>query len=99
MELVFGNLKNNHHFKRFMLRSKPKVEVKAGLLSLAHNLRKREKNLTSKIQLNQKALKRVTKKTASNLILRRPHIFKNYTVEFYFFWKTTVDSFVLSVIL
>ena len=41
VEPVFGNLKNNHHFKRFMLRSKPKVEVEAGLLALAHNLRKK----------------------------------------------------------
>ncbi len=41
VEPVFANIKNNHHFKRFMLRSKPKVEIEAGLLALAHNLRKR----------------------------------------------------------
>lgn len=41
VEPVFGNIKNNHHFKRFMLRGKPKVEVEAGLLALAHNLRKK----------------------------------------------------------
>jgi hypothetical protein len=41
VEPVFGNIKNNHHFKRFMLRGKSKVEIEAGLLALAHNLRKR----------------------------------------------------------
>lgn len=41
VEPVFANIKNNHHFKRFMLRSKSKTEVEAGLLALAHNLRKK----------------------------------------------------------
>jgi transposase/endonuclease III len=41
VEPVFANIKNNHYFKRFMLRSKPKVEVEAGLVALAHNLRKK----------------------------------------------------------
>lgn len=41
VEPVFANIKSNHHFKRFMLRSKPKVEIEAGLLALAHNLRKK----------------------------------------------------------
>lgn len=41
VEPVFANIKNNHHFKRFLLRTKPKVEIEAGLLALAHNLRKK----------------------------------------------------------
>lgn len=41
VEPVFGNIKNNHHFKRFMLRGKDKVLVETGLLALAHNLRKK----------------------------------------------------------
>lgn len=41
VEPVFANIKNNHYFKRFMLRGKPKVEVEAGLIALAHNLRKK----------------------------------------------------------
>ncbi|MEJ7610292.1 MAG: IS1182 family transposase [Ferruginibacter sp.] len=41
VEPVFGNIKNNHGFKRFMLRGKEKVSVEAGLLALAHNLRKK----------------------------------------------------------
>lgn len=40
MEAVFGNVKYNHNFKRFLLRGKEKVEIEAGLISLAHNLRK-----------------------------------------------------------
>jgi len=41
VEPVFGNIKNNHHFKRFMLRGVEKVTVETGLLALAHNLRKK----------------------------------------------------------
>ncbi|MCD4725142.1 MAG: transposase, partial [Bacteroidales bacterium] len=29
-----------HNFRRFMLRGMEKVEIEAGLLSLAHNIRK-----------------------------------------------------------
>ena len=41
VEPVFANIKNNHYFKRFRLRGLEKVSVEAGLLALAHNLRKR----------------------------------------------------------
>jgi hypothetical protein len=40
VEPVFANLKNNKNFKRFMLRGKEKVEIEAGLIALAHNLKK-----------------------------------------------------------
>jgi len=40
-EPVFGNIKHNHHFKRFMLRGLEKVAIETGLLALAHNLRKK----------------------------------------------------------
>jgi transposase len=40
VEAVFGNIKYNHNFKRFMLRGLEKVEIEAGLISMAHNLRK-----------------------------------------------------------
>ena len=33
-------LKYNHGFKRFLLRGLEKTEIEAGLISLAHNLRK-----------------------------------------------------------
>lgn len=39
-ETVFGNIKHNKNFKRFMLRGKSKVEIEVGLLSIAHNLSK-----------------------------------------------------------
>jgi len=41
VEPVFANIKSNHCFKRFMLRGISKVEVEAGLVALAHNLRKK----------------------------------------------------------
>jgi len=40
-EPLWGNVKHNHHFKRFMLRGKEKVTVEVGLLSIAQNLRKK----------------------------------------------------------
>ena len=40
VEPVFGNIKYNKGFKRFMLCGCDKVEIEAGLLSIAHNLQK-----------------------------------------------------------
>jgi transposase len=40
VEPVFGNIKYNKGFKRFMLGGCEKVEIEAGLLSIAHNLKK-----------------------------------------------------------
>jgi transposase len=40
-EPVFGDLKNNRGFKRFLLRGLPKVSLEVGWLSLAHNLLKK----------------------------------------------------------
>ena len=34
VEPVFGNIKSNHHFKRFMLRGIEKVSIESGLLVL-----------------------------------------------------------------
>ncbi|WP_373811986.1 IS1182 family transposase [Porphyromonas loveana] len=39
-EAVFGDIKFNHGFKRFRLKSNVKVNVEFGLVALAHNLRK-----------------------------------------------------------
>ena len=41
VEPIFGNIKENHRFRRFMLRSREKVEIEFGLLALAQNLRKK----------------------------------------------------------
>lgn len=40
VEPVFGQIKCNHGFKRFLLKGMTKTEVEIGLLSIAHNLRK-----------------------------------------------------------
>lgn len=40
-EPVFGDIKNNRGFKRFLLRGLPKVSLEVGWLSLAHNLLKK----------------------------------------------------------
>lgn len=41
VEPVFGNIKSNHGFRRVMLKGKEKVLIEAGLLAIAHNLRKK----------------------------------------------------------
>ena len=41
VEAVFGNIKQNKNFKRFMLRGINKVEIETGLLAIAHNLAKK----------------------------------------------------------
>jgi hypothetical protein len=41
VEPVFGNIKNNHGFRRFMLRGKQKVEIEWGLIAMAQNIRKK----------------------------------------------------------
>lgn len=40
VETVFGNIKQNKGFKRFMLRGLEKVEIEFGLLAIGHNLAK-----------------------------------------------------------
>ena len=40
IEAVFGNIKQNMGFKRFMLRGIEKVETEFGLIAMAHNLKK-----------------------------------------------------------
>lgn len=41
VEPIFGNIKENHRFRRFMLRGREKVEIEFGLLAIAQNLRKK----------------------------------------------------------
>lgn len=41
VESLFGNIKQNHGFRRFMLRGKEKVAIEWGLLAIAQNLRKK----------------------------------------------------------
>src|SRR5690606_28368119 len=41
VESVFGQMKNNRGFRRFLLRGLPKVSLEVGWLSLAHNLLKK----------------------------------------------------------
>ncbi|MBC8757725.1 IS1182 family transposase [Kordia sp. YSTF-M3] len=40
VEAVFGNIKQNMNFKRFMLKGIDKVKVEIGLIAMAHNLKK-----------------------------------------------------------
>lgn len=40
VEAVFGNIKQNMNFKRFMLRTIEKVNVEIRLVAMAHNLKK-----------------------------------------------------------
>jgi len=44
VEAVFGNIKQNKKFTRFMLRGKDNVIIETGLVALAHNLAKMARN-------------------------------------------------------
>ena len=44
VEAVFGNIKQNKKFTRFMLRGKENVLIEAGLIAIAHNLAKMGRN-------------------------------------------------------
>ena len=48
-EAVFGDIKFNHGFRRFRLKSNRKVRVEFGLVALAHNLRKYSAILSERI--------------------------------------------------
>ena len=41
VEPIFGNIKQNQGFRRFMLRGKQKVAIEWGLLAIAQNIRKK----------------------------------------------------------
>lgn len=41
VESVFGNIKSNHGFRRFLLKGRKKVAIEIGLLAIAQNLRKK----------------------------------------------------------
>lgn len=40
VEPIFGNIKQNKKFKRFLLRGMEKVKTEIGLVAIAHNLMK-----------------------------------------------------------
>ena len=40
VEAVFGIIKGNRNYRKFLLRGLEKVEIEVGLLALSHNLRK-----------------------------------------------------------
>ena len=47
-EAVFGQIKDAHSFRRFHLRSIPKVNVEFGLVAMAHNIHKLAKLITNR---------------------------------------------------
>lgn len=53
-ESVFGQMKNNRGFRRFLLRGLPKVSLEVGWLSLAHNLLKKAAIDQNRMRMVQK---------------------------------------------
>ena len=51
VEAVFGHIKRNRGFSRFMLRSLPKVNIEMGLIAIAHNIKKMHQRLIFLAQL------------------------------------------------
>lgn len=77
VEAVFGNIKQNKGFWRFMLRGIEKVEIEAGLLALAHNLAKVAKK---KADLTSKTISEIINQystyflTTQNVKMKRGHL-------------------------
>nr|WP_010493848.1 transposase [Paenibacillus elgii] len=67
-EPVFGDIKNNRGFKRFLLRGLPKVSLEVGWLSLANNLLK-------KAAIDAKIKELSTYKPLSSFIHSTIHLF------------------------
>ena len=40
VETVFGQIKHNMHFRRFLLRGQAKVKTEWGMVCMAHNMKK-----------------------------------------------------------
>ncbi|RYZ53267.1 MAG: hypothetical protein EOP49_07660 [Sphingobacteriales bacterium] len=57
---VFGKLKQNKGFRRFMLRGKEKAALEIGLLAIAHNLKKKAASKGEKHQKNKRKANRPT---------------------------------------
>lgn len=102
VEPVFGNLKQNHHFRRFHLRGMEKVRVETGLLALAHNLRKKAASQQAKNTENNqgkgpKSPKNASPSSSSQPAALRiavsPQKTKNYRLSI----QNTVRSFSLPV--
>lgn len=50
VEVPFANIKQNYHFRRFLLTTKEKVNIEFGLIALAHNIRKYADHLLKKMK-------------------------------------------------
>jgi len=53
VEAVFGLIKGNSAFRRFLLREMEKVNIEWGLISIAHNLKKLSKMISSLVKLKE----------------------------------------------
>jgi transposase len=51
VEAVFGQIKNNRHFRRFIMRGLEKVTIEFGLIAMAHNLMKWQVKLTEMVNM------------------------------------------------
>jgi len=58
VEAVFGHIKSNRKFNRLMLKGLQKTEVEIGLLSLAHNLRKKCSKVWENVEQQKESAKR-----------------------------------------
>src|SRR5207244_1876409 len=70
VEPIFGNIKENHQFRRFMLREHEKVKIVFGLLAMAQNLRKKCRENARKA-----ALKKAFSPAAHSVTLCVPYHF------------------------
>ncbi|WP_394700536.1 transposase [uncultured Ilyobacter sp.] len=80
VEAVFGLIKGNGGFKRFLLRGLEKVNVEWGIISIAHNLKRLSEVISSLGKSNKIFLKikRVTQ--VEKLLVGHPHSHENLVI-------------------
>lgn len=69
VEAVFGHIKSNRKFNRLMLKGLPKTEIEIGLLSLAHNLRKKCNKVCQNVEQQKESAKRHLTGLADKILL------------------------------
>lgn len=77
-DAVFGQIKWNRQFRRFLLRGLDKVTIEFGLVAIAHNLMKLWQMIVTLLRQNEFILALRAILVARNLNLRKPTAFFKY---------------------
>jgi len=72
VEAVFGLIKGNGGFRRFLLRGLKNVNVEWGIISIAHNLKRLSELIASSLKINQTIFQKGRVTQVENLLVGHP---------------------------